>query len=72
MVGSRHDSLDEAGMIGSKHDSLDQAGMAGSRHDSLDQAGMVGSRHDGDLPEQHLGGLAVQHALVDNLDRHSL
>jgi|LakMenE18May11ns_1017448.scaffolds.fasta_scaffold7011028_1 hypothetical protein len=37
--------------------------------DSLDKAGMVGGGHDGDLPEQHLAGLAVQQALVDDLDR---
>jgi hypothetical protein len=39
--------------------------------DSLDKAGMVGGGHDGDLPEQHLAGLAVQQALVDDLDRDS-
>jgi hypothetical protein len=39
--------------------------------DSLDKAGMVGGCHDGDLPEQHLAGLAVQHALVNDFDRHS-
>jgi hypothetical protein len=39
--------------------------------DSLDKAWMVGGGHDGDLPEQHLAGLAVQQALVDDLDRDS-
>jgi hypothetical protein len=39
--------------------------------DSLDKAGMVGGCHDGDLPEQHLAGLAVQQALVNDLDRDS-
>ena len=33
---------------------------------------MVGGGHDGDLPQQHLGGLAVQPRLVDDLDGHPL
>ncbi len=40
-------------------------------HDSLDQAGMVGGGHDGDFPQQHLGGLAVQHGFVYDLDGHA-
>jgi hypothetical protein len=74
-VGGGHDSLAQAWVVGGGHDSrarqgwLKRDGLRG--HDSLDQAGMVGGGHDGDFPQQHLGGLAVQHGFVYDLDGHA-